>query len=152
MNKIFKLFSFLLIGFIFSSKVVVANQLDNVAACSGVLIGNASIDFRLGNQKAFSDGVKLAITAYMSEFLSKKYGKSNLLIADKILSSNTDKIIYAANSNTFDENVYDEIIKCYRSLGITILKNADVIKNNSAKIRNMIMTKDQLIRRLLSAG
>lgn len=32
-----------------------ANELDKVAACSGVIIGNASIDFNLGDESSFDE-------------------------------------------------------------------------------------------------
>ena len=41
-----------------------ANELDNAAACSGVVLGNASIDYSLGDEASFNEGVSLAITAY----------------------------------------------------------------------------------------
>ena len=31
-----------------------ANELDNAAACSGVLLGNASIDYSLGDEAGFN--------------------------------------------------------------------------------------------------
>ncbi len=42
------------LGFIPKSK---ANELDNAAACSGVVLGNASIDYSLGDEASFNDGV-----------------------------------------------------------------------------------------------
>ena len=133
-------------------KIVYANELDNVGACAGVVIGNASVDFSLGDQKGFDDGIKLGITAYVSEVFTNNYKKNDVAIADKILASNTDKIINAANTQTFDETIFEEVIKCYLMLSILVMKNAATIKVNSKKINNIINERNKLLRRMLSAG
>ena len=147
-----KLFFILIINFAINTKILSANELDNVGACAGVVIGNASVDFSLGDQKGFDDGIKLGITAYVSQVFANNYSKNDIAIADKILASNTDKIINAANTQTFDETIFEEVIKCYRMLSILVMKNADTIKINSKKINNIINQRNKLLRRMLSAG
>ena len=152
MNIFLKLFFFLILNFVINTKILTANELDNVGACAGVVIGNASVDFSLGDQKGFDDGIKLGITAYVSEVFASNYNKNDIAIADKILASNTDKIINAANTQTFDETIFEEVIKCYRMLSILVMKNAVIIKTNSKKINNIINQRNKLLRRMLSAG
>ena len=152
MNIFVKLLFFLILNLVINTKIIAANELDNVGACSGVVIGNASVDFSLGDQKGFDDGIKLGITAYVSQVFANNYSKSDIAIADKILASNTDKIINAANTQTFDETIFEEVIKCYRILSILVMKNADIIKINSKKINNIINQRNKLLRRMLSAG
>ena len=152
MNISVKLFFFLILTVAINTKIVTANELDNVGACSGVVIGNASVDFSLGDQKSFNDGIKLGITAYVSQVFVNNYSKNDIAIADKILASNTDKIINAANTQTFDETIFEEVIKCYRMLSILVMRNADTIKINSKKINNIINQRNKLLRRMLSAG
>ena len=152
MNIFVKLTFFLILNFVINTKILTANELDNVGACAGVVIGNASVDFSLGDQKGFDDGIKLGITAYVSEVFASNYKKNDIAIADKILASNTDKIINAANTQTFDETIFEEVIKCYRMLSILVMKNASTIKTNSKKINNIINQRNKLLRRMLSAG
>ncbi len=152
MSIFLKLFFFLILNITIYSKVLTANELDNAGACAGVVIGNASVDFTLGDQKGFEDGIKIGITAYLSEVVAKKYSKDDIAVADKILASNTDKIINAANAQTFDETVFEEVIKCYRMLANLILKNANTIKTNSMKINNLVIQRTKLLKRILSAG
>ena len=152
MNIFVKLFFFLILNLAISTKILTAKELDNVGACAGVVIGNASVDFSLGDQKGFDDGIKLGITAYVSQVFANNYSKNDIAIADKILASNTDKIINAANTQTFDENIFEEVIKCYRMLSILVMKNANIIKINSKKINNIINQRNKLLRRMLSAG
>ena len=152
MNIFVKLFFFLILNLAINTKILTANELDNVGACAGVVIGNASVDFSLGDQKGFDDGIKLGITAYVSQVFANNYSKNDIAIADKILASNTDKIINAANTQTFDETIFEEVIKCYRMLSILVMKNADIIKINSKKINNIINQRNKLLRRMLSAG
>jgi hypothetical protein len=152
MNIFVKLFFFLILNLAINTKILTANELDNVGACAGVVIGNASVDFSLGDQTGFDDGIKLGITAYVSQVFVNNYSKNDVAIADKILASNTDKIINAANTQTFDETIFEEVIKCYRMLSILVMKNADTIKINSKKINNIINQRNKLLRRMLSAG
>ena len=152
MNILVKLLFFLILNLAINTKILTANELDNVGACAGVVIGNASVDFSLGDQKSFDDGIKLGITAYVSQVFANNYSKNDIAIADKILASNTDKIINAANTQTFDETIFEEVIKCYRMLSILVMKNADTIKINSKKINNIINQRNKLLRRMLSAG
>ena len=152
MNIFLKLFFLLIFNLTIYTKIVTANELDNVGACAGVVIGNASVDFSLGDQKGFDNGIKLGITAYVSQVLANNYSKNDIAIADKILASNTDKIINAANTQTFDETIFEEVIKCYRMLSILVMRNADTIKINSKKINNIINQRNKLLRRMLSAG
>ena len=152
MNIFVKLLFFLILNLVINTKIIAANELDNVGACAGVVIGNASVDFSLGDKKGFDDGIKLGITAYVSQVFANNYSKSDIAIADKILASNTDKIINAANTQTFDETIFEEVIKCYRLLSILVMKNADIIKINSKKINNIINQRNKLLRRMLSAG
>ena len=152
MNIFVKLFFFLIFNVVINTKILTANELDNVGACAGVVIGNASVDFSLGDQKGFDDGIKLGITAYVSEVFANNYNKNDIAIADKILASNTDKIINAANTQTFDETIFEEVIKCYRMLSILVMKNAAIIKAKSKKINNIINQRNKLLRRMLSAG
>ena len=152
MNIFVKLFFLLILNLAINTKILTANELDNVGACAGVVIGNASVDFSLGDQKGFDDGIKLGITAYVSQVFANNYSKNDIAIADKILASNTDKIINAANTQTFDETIFEEVIKCYRMLGILVMKNANIIKINSKKINNIINQRNKLLRRMLSAG
>ena len=129
-----------------------ANELDNAAACSGVVLGNASIDYSLGDEASFNEGVSLAITAYLSEVLGSSSAKEDIAIADQILATNTDKIINAANTETFDANVYEEVVKCYRRVASLLLKNRKIIEKNSDRIDKLINQRIKLLKRILSAG
>ena len=142
-------FAICLLGFAQKSK---ANELDNAAACSGVVLGNASIDYSLGDEASFNEGVSLAVTAYLSEVLGSSSAKEDIAIADQILATNTDKIINAANTETFDANVYEEIVKCYRRIASLLLKNRQIIEQNSDKINILITQRIKLLKRILSAG
>ena len=55
-----------------------------------------------------------------------------MAIADKILASNTDKIINVQIPKLL--TIFEEVIKCYRILSILVMKNADAIKVNSKKL------------------
>ncbi len=129
-----------------------ANELDNVAACSGVVIGNASIDFSLGDESSFNEGIELAITAYLGEVLRQSSSEEDVAIADQILAASTDTIINAANTETFDSDVYERVVQCYRKIGMLLLKNSETILQNKETIDAVILQRVELLKRLLSAG
>ena len=143
---------FFTFGFLIFTPKSKANELDNAAACSGVVLGNASIDYSLGDEASFNEGVSLAITAYLSEVLGSSSAKEDIAIADQILATNTDKIINAANTETFDANVYEEVVKCYRRVASLLLKNRKIIEQNSDQIDKLISQRVKLLKRILSAG
>ena len=93
MNIFVKLFFFLILNLTINIKIVTANELDNVGACAGVVIGNASVDFSLGDQQSFEDGIKIGITAYLSEVFAKKYSKDDIAVADQILLQIQTKLL-----------------------------------------------------------
>ena len=78
--------------------------------------------------------------------------KEDIAIADQILTTNTDKIINAANTETFDANVYEEVVKCYRKVAGLLLKNRIVIEQNSDKIDLIVTQRIRLLKRMLTAG
>ena len=88
----------------------------------------------------------------MSEVLGSSSAKEDIAIADQILATNTDKIINAANTETFDADVYEEIVKCYRRIASLLLKNRQIIEQNSDKINILITQRIKLLKRILSAG
>ena len=44
---------------IFVSHNIKANYMDKVATCAGSVVGNAAIDYMLGDEKAFNDAIKV---------------------------------------------------------------------------------------------
>ena len=122
-TKKFILLALLTVLFTFHLK---AQDMDKVASCAGVVVGNASVDYILGDKQAFNDAINIAYYSYLPSVM----GVSALLssseeerqFTEKILSSNIDKIIIAYNNGNYDSNVYEEVIGCYRMLGTVLLK------------------------------
>ena len=128
------------------------NKLDNTAACAGVVMGNGAIDFFMGDEAAFDGAADIAYSAYLSAVFSGQATQDDIQIADQILASNMDKVIAAYNSETFDTEMYEEIVGCYRALSLQLLKAANVIIDNQAKWSEIKSTSIKTIKRLLSAG
>ena len=122
-TKKFILLALLTVSFTFHLK---AQDMDKVASCAGVVVGNASVDYILGDKQAFNDALNIAYYSYLPSVM----GVSALLssseeerqFTEKILSSNIDKIIIAYNNGNYDSNVYEEVVGCYRMLGTVLLK------------------------------
>ena len=127
-------------------------KLDNIAACTGVVLGNGAVDFYLGDEASFDAAGEFAYSAYLSELLSGSYAESDVEIADQIMGGNMDKIINAYNSETFDNEVYEEVVGCYRQLGMQILEKIDIIMLNAEEYKELINTSVQTLKRMLRAG
>ena len=127
-------------------------KLDNIAACTGVVLGNGAVDFYLGDEASFDAAGEFAYSAYLSELLSGSYAESDVEIADQIMGGNMDKIINAYNSETFDNEVYEEVVGCYRQLGMQILEKIDIITLNADEYKELMNTSAQTLKRMLRAG
>ena len=127
-------------------------RLDNVAACAGIVIGNGSVDFLLGDE-AFDAAAEFAYLAYLSELLGgKDHTQDEYEMADQILRSNINDIINAYNNDIFDNEVYEVVVGCYRQLGTQIIEKMQTIMMNRDEYQEMIDTSIQTIKRMLRAG
>ena len=127
------------------------DKLDNIAACAGVVLGNGAVDFYLGDEASFDAAAEVAYSAYLSEVLSGSFSQNDIEIADQILGGNLDKIINAYNSDSFDSEVYEEVVGCYRQLGL-ILEKIDVIMLSGDEYQDLMDTSVQTLKRMLRAG
>ena len=128
------------------------DKLDNIAACAGVVLGNGAVDFYLGDEASFDAAAEVAYSAYLSEVLTGSFSQNDIEIADQILGGNLDKVINAYNSDTFDNEVYEEVVGCYRQLATQILEKVDIINNRSDEWQELMNTSVQTIKRMLRAG
>ena len=148
-----KFLFFILIPLLWNSATSAnTNKIDDLAACAGIVIGNGAIDFFIGDEESFDSAANIAYTAYLSEVFSNQYEQSDLLIADQILGSNVDKVIAAYNSETFDSELYEEIVGCYRKLSEQLLASANIINENQDQWREIKNTSIDTIKRFLRAG
>ena len=143
-----------------------ANELDDIAACAGIVIGNAAVDLQLDDEAAFDEGVRVAITGYISfvssvrvaitgyiSFVSSgNFSSDELNLGDQIMASNTDMIINAANTETYDNAVYESVVGCYRLLSLAIIMTAPNVEANRALINETVSQKGSLIKRFIRAG
>ena len=129
-----------------------ANELDNISTCAGIVIGNAVIDLSVDDDEAFVGGVSFAVTAYAGQLLSQKYSQEDAAFSEKLIAANTDKVTIASNTGTFNNELYEEIVGCYRLLGLSVLRTNSFIEARQSAIDDRIQKTMSLIRRALSAG
>ena len=128
-------------------------RLDNVAACAGMVIGNGSVDFLLGDEASYDAAAEFAYLAYLAELLGgEDHSQDEGEMADQILRNNANKIINAYNNDSFDNEVYEEVVGCYRLLGTQILERMQTIMMNRDEYQEMIDTSIQTIKRMLRGG
>ena len=144
----------LLIGLFFWCSPVSADtsKIDNIAACAGVVMGNGAVDFYMGDEMAFDGAADIAYTAYLSEVFMGQHATNDIQIADQILAGNLDKVIAAYNSETFNTEMYEEIVGCYRLLTLQLLEAAQIIIDNQQNWDEIKNTSIRTIKRVLSAG
>ena len=144
---------FILIIFLFSfifSKQSYSNELDKISACAGVVMGDGAAELRdLQNEKNFDNAFELAIKAFYGEGLSKKRSEEDIVIAENIIASNMDKIYMQPE---WTAEIYEEVIRCYRILGLKVLEKSNLIKKNINMINQYINKYKSRLKRMINAG
>ena len=127
-----------------------SNEFDNVSACAGVVMGEGATELRdLQNEENFDDAFELAIKAFYGEGLSKRRSEEDIVIAENIIASNVDKIYMQPE---WTAEVYEEVIRCYRILGLKVLEKSNLIKNNINMINQYINKYKSRLKRMINAG
>ena len=127
-------------------------EIDNIAACAGVVIGNGAVDFYMGDEEAFDVAADIAYTAYLSIVFEGQYSQDDLQIADQILAVNLDKIIAAYNSETFNDVMYEEVVRCYRVLSSQLIASGQTIIDNYQNWGQVKQSSLTTIKRVLNAS
>ena len=136
--------------FFISIKQSYSNEFDNVSACAGVVMGEGATELRdLQNEENFDDAFELAIKAFYGEGLSKRRSEEDIVIAENIIASNVDKIYMQPE---WTAEVYEEVIRCYRILGLKVLEKSNLIKNNINMINQYINKYKSRLKRMINAG
>jgi len=95
-----------------------AQEINDIVVCSGMVIGNANIDYLIGNEQASYDAYRIA---YSAEFASTKNisGSSErfTLRRESIM-----EVINSYNNGNYDANLYEAVVSCYRLLAAVLLK------------------------------
>ena len=153
MNNIFLKIRLILIIFLFSfnfSKQSFSNEFDNISACAGVVMGDGATELRdLQNEINFDNAFELAIKAFYGEGLSKARSNEDIIIAENIIASNVDKIYMQTE---WTAEVYEEVIRCYRILGLKVLQKSEIIKNNIGMINQYLTRYKARLKRMINAG
>ena len=147
--KFLLVFTFLTWSFSVSAE---ASEIDNVAACGGIVIGNGAVDFYMGDEEAFDSAADIAYSAYLSLVFDRQYSQRDLQITDQILAVNLDKIISAYNTETFDNMMYEEVVGCYRILSLQLLKGGQTIIENQQNRNQVKQTSINTMKRVLNAS
>ena len=151
-NYFSKLRLILTIIFVFLTfiKQSYSNELDNISACAGVVMGEGATELRdLQNEINFDNAFELAIKAFYGEGLSNPRSNEDITIAESILASNVDKIYMQPE---WTAEVYEEVIRCYRILGLKVLEKSDLIKNNIDMINQYLNKYKVRLKRMINAG
>jgi len=134
-----------------------AQDIDKIATCAGVVVGNASVDYILGDTQAFDDAINIAYYSYLPSVMGASailnYTEEERSFTSTILSTNTDKVIMAYNNGAYDSNLYEEVVGCYRMLGTVLLRpeiQAD-LKISKDQYDQIIATTSSNIRRIFDA-
>ena len=145
-----KIISIIPILFFIFIKQSYSNEFDNVSACAGVVMGEGATELRdLQNEENFDDAFELAIKAFYGEGLSKQRSEEDIVIAENIIASNVDKIYMQPE---WTAEVYEEVIRCYRILGLKVLEKSNLIKNNINMINQYINKYKSRLKRMINAG
>ena len=138
-----------LVFFIFT-KQSYSNEFDKISACAGVVMGDGAAELRdLKNEINFDNAFELAIKAFYGEGLTKPRSNEDIIIAESIIASNVDKIYIQPE---WTAEVYEDVIRCYRILGLKVLEKSDLIKNNINMINKYLNKYKARLIRMINAG
>ena len=127
-----------------------SNEFDNVSACAGVVMGEGATELRdLQKEENFNAAFELGIKAFYGEGLSKRRSEEDIVIAENIIASNVDKIYMQPE---WTAEVYEEVIRCYRVLGLKVFEKSNLIKNNINMINQYINKYKSRLKRMINAG
>ena len=127
-----------------------SNEFDNVSACAGVVMGEGATELRdLQNEENFDAAFELSIKAFYGEGLSKQRSKEDIVIAENIIASNVDKIYMQPE---WTSEVYEEVIRCYRILGLKVLEKSNLINKNIKMINQYLNKYKSRLKRMINAG
>ena len=148
--SILKLILTIIFVFLTFIKQSYSNELDNISACAGVVMGDGATELRdLHNERNFDDAFELAIKAFYGEGLSKTRSNEDIVIAENIIASNVDKIYMQPE---WTAEVYEEVIRCYRILGLKVFEKSNLIHKNIYMINQYINKYKARIKRMINAG
>lgn len=101
-------------------------EITQIAICSGVLKGNALIDYHTDaiTKSEMLEALNFANYLYVEQLLIKKPSKTAILQYDSLAGANTDRLSNAFNTETFGASEFEEIIGCYKKFS-TLLLNKD---------------------------
>ena len=147
-SKLKLILTIFFISFVFSTQSY-SNKLDKISACAGVVMGDGAVELRdLQNERNFDDAFELAIKAFYGEGLSKIRSNEDIIIAENIISSNVDKIYMQPE---WTAEIYEEVIRCYRILGLKVLEKSNLIKKNNNMINQYISKYKARVKRMINA-
>ena len=153
MCKDFLKLRFVLIVFVLVitfTKQSYSNEFDNISAFAGVVIGDGASELRdFENEENFDDAFELAIKAFYGEGLSGNRSSEDIIIAENIIASNVDKIYMQPE---WTAEVYQEVIRCYRILGLKVLEKSVIIKMNIKMINQYLNKYKARFKRMINAG
>ena len=113
-------------------------------------MGDGATELRdLENERNFDDAFELAIKAFYGEGLSKSRSNEDIIIAENIIASKVDKIYMQPE---WTAEVYEEVIRCYRILGLKVLERSNIIKKNINMINQYINKYKSRLKRMINAN
>ena len=127
-------------------------KLDDIAACAGVIMGNAAVDLLSDDEQSFDAASQVAYAAYFSQVFSVEYKPEEVQFSDTIFLGNINKITTLANSGDYDSDVYNEVIDCYQKISLHIIEKSKVIIEYEDKWRELQTTNTENLKRFLLAG
>ena len=102
-------------------------DLEQVAACAGTVIGQSVVDLYYEDATAFEEGARLALLAYYGSINARDYSEEEIEAADLLLGEQTDRILSAANEDRYDGVMFGEVLDCYRQLALGLYENRAVL-------------------------
>lgn len=137
----------------FLSQLTYASDVDDISACTGVVVGDAVVDLAMGvNEDKFDDTYMYAMGLQLAALQSVGFGDEEALISDQLFAGNMDKMTNLANSGAYTADVLIEVINCYRILAPMTEKYSKELRETKTTLNQLAPQKILLMRRMIQAG
>ncbi len=105
------------------------------ATCSGIITGNASINFALesSTEDELLDVITISTKYLWTAFREDNLEPEDLVPYSNLHSENTDLMINHYNNETWDSEVYENVILCWTALSVFMHGREDIIDYDSAR-------------------